>query len=368
MIGTTVSHYRILSHIGAGGMGTVYLAEDTNLHRRVALKFLSPETASHPDAAVRLLREARAASALDHPHIATVYEIGDLAGQPFIAMAHYEGETLATRLARGPLPMVEVARLVAQVADALAAAHAHAIVHRDLKPSNLMLTTTGEVKVLDFGLAKMEMGETATQLTRAGSTVGTAGYMSPEQAVGGEVDARSDVWSLGVVAYEMLAGRVPFPGTNTLAIVQAVLTAPIVPIRTVRPDIAPELAEVVSRTLVRDRDRRTITASNVRDLASACHARLASSGNNRRSSRRGRRAARELRLRSSRSSSRPAVSLGGRNEKRRLAGRAGRHCPRSSGWPATTSSMRRTSLRERPSRTSLTIRFLPNNSGRSPVA
>ena len=133
MIGTTVSHYRILSHIGAGGMGTVYLAEDTNLQRRVALKFLSPETASHPDAAARLLREARAASALDHPHIATVYEIGDLAGQPFIAMAHYEGETLAARLARGPLPMAEVARLVAQVADALAAAHAAGIVHRDLE-------------------------------------------------------------------------------------------------------------------------------------------------------------------------------------------------------------------------------------------
>jgi eukaryotic-like serine/threonine-protein kinase len=278
MIGTTVSHYRILSHIGAGGMGTVYLAEDTNLHRRVALKFLSPETASHPDAAARLLREARAASALDHPHIATVYEIGDLAGQPFIAMAHYEGETLAARLARGPLPMAEVARLVAQVADALAAAHAAGIVHRDLKPSNLMLTTTGQLKVLDFGLAKIEMGETATQLTRAGSTVGTAGYMSPEQAAGGAVDARSDLWSLGVVAYEMLAGRVPFQGTNTLAIIQAVLTASIVPIKTLRPDVAPELEEIISRTLVRDHDRRTITAVNVRDLALACHARLASSG------------------------------------------------------------------------------------------
>ena len=212
MIGTTVSHYRIISHIGAGGMGTVYLAEDTNLKRRVALKFLSPDTASHPDAAARLLREARAASALDHPHIATVYEIGDHAGQPFIAMAHYEGDTLAARLARGPLPMAEVARLVAQVADALAAAHAAGIVHRDLKPSNLMLTTTGQVKVLDFGLAKIEMGETATQLTHAGSTVGTAGYMSPEQAAGDVVDARSDLWSLGIVAYEMLAGRRAVPG------------------------------------------------------------------------------------------------------------------------------------------------------------
>ncbi len=278
MIGTTVSHYRILSHIGAGGMGTVYLAEDTNLKRRVALKFLSPETASHSDAAARLLREARAASALDHPHIATIYEIGEHTGQPFIAMAHYEGETLAARLVHGPLPMAEVARLVAQVADALDAAHAAGIVHRDLKPSNLMLTTTGQVKVLDFGIAKVEMGETVTQLTRAGSTVGTASYMAPEQAAGEAVDARSDIWSLGVVTYEMLAGQVPFHGTNTLAIIQAVLTAPIAPIRTLRPDVAPELEDVVSRTLVRERDRRTITASGVRDLASSCHARLASSG------------------------------------------------------------------------------------------
>ena len=168
MIGTSISHYRIISHIGAGGMGTVYLAEDANLSRRVALKFLPPETASNPEAAARLLREARAASALDHPNIATIYEIGNDQGRPFIAMAHYEGETLAARLARGQLPMAEIAGIVAQIADALKAAHAANIVHRDLKPSNLMLTTTGQLKVLDFGLAKIESGETATQLTRAG--------------------------------------------------------------------------------------------------------------------------------------------------------------------------------------------------------
>jgi eukaryotic-like serine/threonine-protein kinase len=276
MIGTTVSHYRIISHIGAGGMGTVYMAEDTNLKRRVALKFLTPEAAASPEAAARLLREARAASALDHPHIATIYEIGDHADQPFIAMAHYEGETLAARLAHGPLPIPEVVRIVTQVADALDAAHAAGIVHRDLKPSNLMLTTTGQVKVLDFGIAKMEFGETATHLTHAGNTVGTAAYMSPEQAGGEAVDARSDLWSFGVVTYEMLAGRLPFQGANSLAIIQAVQTATPTPIRALRPDVASELEEVVRRTLVRRRDRRTITASEVRNLAAAYYAQLSS--------------------------------------------------------------------------------------------
>jgi eukaryotic-like serine/threonine-protein kinase len=281
MIGTSVSHYRIISHIGAGGMGTVYLAEDTNLKRRVALKFLTSEAAASPEAAARLLREARAASALDHPHIATIYEIGDHAGQPFIAMAHYEGETLAARLAHGSVPVPEVVRIVTQVADALDAAHAAGIVHRDLKPSNLLLTTTGQVKVLDFGIAKMDFGETATQLTHAGNTVGTAAYMSPEQAGGEAVDARSDLWSLGVVTYEMLAGRLPFQGTNALAIIQAVQTATLTPIRALRPDVAPELEEVVRRTLVRGRDRRTITASDVRNLAAVCNAQLSSSAQER---------------------------------------------------------------------------------------
>ena len=276
MIGTIVSHYQIISHIGAGGMGTVYLAEDTNLKRRVALKFLSPGTVPDLDAAARLLREARAASALDHPHIATVYEIGNHAGQPFIAMAHYDGETLAARLARGPMAVAEVARLLGQVADALQAAHTAGIVHHDLKPSNLMLTTTGQLKVLDFGLAKIDMGETVTLLTAAGSTVGTAAYMSPEQAAGETVDARTDLWSLGVVTYEMLARQPPFKGTSALAIIHAVLTTTPARIRTVRADVPPELEDLINRMLVRDRGVRTITAGEVRDRAATCHSRLSS--------------------------------------------------------------------------------------------
>ena len=257
-------------------MGTVYLAEDLNLKRRVALKFLSPERSHRPDAAARLLREARAASAVDHPNIATVYEIGEHDGQPFIAMAHYEGETLAHRLARGPLSNAEAAGLLAQVAGALAAAHAHGVVHRDLKPANLMVTAAGDVRVLDFGLARVEIGETVTQLTDAGSLVGTADYMSPEQATGAVADARSDLWSLGVITYEMLAGRTPFDGTHTLAIIQAVLTDPIVPIKGRRPDVAAELEDLVERTLVRDRTRRLITAQQFHQRAGACHARLSS--------------------------------------------------------------------------------------------
>jgi eukaryotic-like serine/threonine-protein kinase len=274
MLGTTVAQYRIISRIGAGGMGTVYLAEDTNLKRRVALKFLHAEATGSREGAARLLREARAASALDHSHIATIYQIGEHAGQPFIAMAYYDGETLEARIARGQMSIVDIARIVGEMADALAAAHAADIVHRDLKPSNAMLTGTGTLKVLDFGIAKIETAETATKLTGEGSTLGTAAYMSPEQAAGKVVDARSDVWSLGVVTYEMLAGRRPFDGTNALAIINAVLTTTPAPIRSLRPDVPRQLEDIVNQTIVRDRDRRTIAAADVRDLASACHAEL----------------------------------------------------------------------------------------------
>jgi eukaryotic-like serine/threonine-protein kinase len=278
VIGRTVSHYRVISHLGAGGMGTVWLAEDTKLHRRVALKFLPAGTAADEESAERLLREARAASVLDHPHIGTIYEVGEFEGQPFIAMAYYDGETLAKRLERGPLPIGETARIVAQVADALSAAHAAGIVHRDLKPSNLMLTASGQVKVLDFGIAMLAStdGETMTRLTGAGTTVGTAAYMSPEQASGEDVDWRSDLWSLGVVAREMLTARPVFEGTNVLAVMHAVMTTTPAPIRDLRPDVADELQEITARTMTRNRNARTITAADVRDQAASCHARLSS--------------------------------------------------------------------------------------------
>ena len=278
MIGRTVSHYTVLSHLGAGGMGTVWLAEDTNLHRRVALKFLPAGATAGDEPAERLRREARAASALDHPHIGTIYEVGEFEGQPFIAMAYYQGETLAERLARGPLPIAETARIVAHVADALSAAHAAGIVHRDLKPSNLMLTASGQVKVLDFGIATVASSDTETmaRLTGPGSTVGTAAYMSPEQAAGEEVDWRSDLWSLGVVTREMLTGQPVFEGTNVLAVMHAVMTMTPGPIRAVRPDVTSELEEIIARTMARERSARTISAGDVQDVATACHARLSS--------------------------------------------------------------------------------------------
>jgi eukaryotic-like serine/threonine-protein kinase len=276
VVGSHVSHYRIISQIGAGGMGTVYLAEDTNLKRQVALKFLRSERIGSQDAAVRLLREARAASSRDHPHIATVYEIGTHSNEPFIAMAYYHGETLAARLSRGQMTSKEIAVVVEQIADGLRAAHEAGIVHRDLKPSNIMLTTAGHVKVLDFGIAKVDVGDTATQLTAAGETLGTAAYMSPEQAAGESVDARSDLWSLGVVTYEMLTGQQPFQGTSALGIIGAVMAGAPAPITTLRPDAATELQEIVKQSLVRDRGQRTITAAAVRELAARCHARLTS--------------------------------------------------------------------------------------------
>jgi Tol biopolymer transport system component len=261
LTGTTVSHYEILERLGGGGMGVVYKARDTRLGRTVALKFVPPELTRDPEAKERFLREARAASALDHPNLCTVYEIGETGeGRLFLAMARYDGETLKKRLERGPLPVEEAVDVARQVAQGLAKAHRHGIVHRDVKPANLMLTSDGVVKILDFGLAKLAG---TAGITREGSALGTPAYMAPEQARGEEVDARADVWSLGAVCYEMLAGRRPFPGEPEAAALYAVLHEEPKPLSSLRPGVPPELARIVGRMLAKDPAARYASAAEV---------------------------------------------------------------------------------------------------------
>jgi Tol biopolymer transport system component len=254
----TVGPYRILERLGGGGMGIVYRAEDTRLGRLVALKFLPPELTRDPVAKARFQQEARAASALDHTNICTIYEVGETADeQLYLAMPCYDGETLRRRMERGPLPIEEAADIACQVARGLAKAHRQGIVHRDIKPANLILTTDGVVKILDFGIAKLA-GEVG--LTRTGSVVGTPAYMSPEQMRGEEVDARTDLWSLGVVLYEMLAGRRPFPGEHESVVRQAILGQQPEPISRVRPEVPAELARLVDGLLAKQPAARTGSA------------------------------------------------------------------------------------------------------------
>ncbi len=265
MVGTTVSHYRILEPLGQGGMGVVYLAEDERLQRKVALKFLSPTIAQDDVARARLLREAQAASSLDHPNVATVYEVGEWNGQLFIAMPFYDGETLQQRIERGTLTIDEVTDIAGQIAAGLAAAHRAGIVHRDLKPGNVVLTRDGHVKIVDFGVAKVfsESRRTATRMTVAGTTVGTVAYMSPEQAMGTEVDTRADIWAFGVTLYEMLTGQLPFAGETTPAMLLAVASQTPRPIGDLRPDVPKVLARIVSRALEKDPARRTVSADDI---------------------------------------------------------------------------------------------------------
>jgi len=265
MIGSTISHYRVLGTAGVGGMGIVYLAQDTQLNRKVALKFLPPAIAQDPQARGRFLREAQAASALDHPNVATIYEIGEWDHQLFIAMAFYEGETLRQRLERGPVPVPEAVSILLHLATGLVAAHHAGIVHRDLKPANVMLTHDGQVKILDFGLAKMvsDAEMTAERMTGPGTTIGTVAYMAPEQARGAEVDARADIWALGVIGYQMLTGRLPFKAENAAAALLSVITDVPAPIRDLRLDVPEEIAALVTSALEKARDRRTITADGI---------------------------------------------------------------------------------------------------------
>src|SRR5580658_3680123 len=215
--GSRIAHYRVVSLLGQGGMGTVYLADDTRLGRHVALKILPPEISADPERMQRFIQEAKLSSSLTHPNVACIYEIGQDRDYWFLAMEYVEGRTLSARIDEGPLTVQEIVQIGAQVADALDEAHSKGIIHRDIKPGNLMLTPRGHIKVLDFGLAKLQNANTKDEtqlLTSAGMVMGTAAYMSPEQALGSDVDQRTDIFSLGVVLYEMAAGKLPFFGAN----------------------------------------------------------------------------------------------------------------------------------------------------------
>ena len=257
-----IGAYRIVRKLGGGGMGIVYEARDLRLDRAVALKFLPPHLSVSTEAKQRFVREAQAASALDHPNICTIYEIGETgADQLFIAMAYYAGETLKAKIARGPLPVDEAADVAAQLADGLACAHAAGITHCDIKPANVLITEAGVVKIVDFGLAK---GADST-LTRTGATMGTVAYMSPEQARGEAVDARTDLWALGVVLYEMLAGTRPFTGRNEHAILHAIQHDAPVPLSDFRSDVPSVLQDLVAHCLEKDLDARCPDASALGD-------------------------------------------------------------------------------------------------------
>jgi serine/threonine protein kinase/Tol biopolymer transport system component len=247
LVGRTIARYRVIEHLGGGGMGVIYKAEDTQLSRIVALKFLPPELVRDPDAKARFLQEARSASSLEHPNICTVHEIGeDEEGRLYIVMPCYDGETLRRKIERGPLSVDEATEIALQVARGLHKAHRAGIVHRDIKPANLVVTSDGVVKILDFGLAKLA-GSLA--LTRTGSSLGTPAYMSPEQTKGEPVDHRADLWSLGVVLYEMLAGRRPFRGDHDQAVLYSILNEEPQPLSQARVDIPQELERVIDGLL-----------------------------------------------------------------------------------------------------------------------
>jgi eukaryotic-like serine/threonine-protein kinase len=259
LAGRTFSDFEVLDELGSGGMGVVYRARDRRLDRTVALKFLAPVSGSDAEAQARFLREARAASSLDHPNVGVIHGIIDGPdGESCIVMAYYEGETLSRRIARGPLPVEEAARIALQVADGLAAAHDKGIVHRDIKPSNILIGSNGVVRILDFGLAKFT--EADHTLTNPETILGTAQYMAPEQVQGGAIDARTDIWAVGAILYEMLRGEPPFYELDTYALLYAVVEKPVAPL-----DAVPtEVERVVGKALAKRPDDRY---SSMREFA-----------------------------------------------------------------------------------------------------
>ncbi len=253
MVGSSISHYKILSKLGEGGMGVVYKAIDAKLNRSVALKFLATHLLGENEEKTRFIREAQAAAALDHPNICTVHEIDEIDGQTFIAMACVEGQSVKQKIAARPLKLDEALEIAIQTAQGLKAAHQKGIVHRDVKPANLMLTEEGQVKIMDFGLAQLAE---RSRLTKTATILGTPAYMSPEQAQKSATDRRTDIWSLGVVVYEMVTGQLPFEREREQAVLYAISSQEPEPITALRAGLPMELEWIVSKALAKDREER----------------------------------------------------------------------------------------------------------------